>query len=225
MTLIYNTYLFFVGTCLASFYYLLAQRLPIGKPIGRSRSTCDTCHHVLGARDLFPLLSCLFNRGRCRYCHTTFGWSYFFYELFGGLLFAVGFNHHPHDPIYFFIYSVLFIMAAIDHHYFIIPDRLQLILLFLFVVKGELYFFSGAFLFFIILLLAYLIPEGMGGGDIKLIALFGLHLGFQQSLLALLVASLFGLLIAQKNRKEPIPFAPFLVIGYVLVNEAAFFFG
>ena len=74
----------------------------------------------------------------------------------------------------------------------------------------------------ILLLLALLFPSGMGMGDVKLAALIGLLVGFPQVFIALLICFVLGgvvasgLLLARlKGRKDPIPFAPFLIIGLI----------
>ena len=62
----------FVG----SFLGVIAERLPAGRPVLIARSACPACDHRLGARDLVPVLSWLFNRGRCRHCGAALGLFY-----------------------------------------------------------------------------------------------------------------------------------------------------
>lgn len=78
-----------VGTAVGSFLNVCIDRLPAGRPILMSRSICDTCHRLLGPRDLVPLLSYLWLRERCRSCHASIPPRLFLVELLTGALFAV----------------------------------------------------------------------------------------------------------------------------------------
>ena len=58
---------FIFGACMGSFLNCMAWRIVNGESITKGRSHCDVCGHTLSARDLFPILSFLWNRGKCRY--------------------------------------------------------------------------------------------------------------------------------------------------------------
>src|SRR5215469_6646300 len=61
------------GLLVGSFLGTLVTRLPEGRPIALARSACDACGHILGPRDLVPLLSWASLNGRCRYCGSPIG--------------------------------------------------------------------------------------------------------------------------------------------------------
>ena len=69
------------GLVMGSFLNCLAWRLTHGESVLRGRSHCISCGHVLAARDLVPVLSWLFTRGRCRYCHERIPARYPLTEL------------------------------------------------------------------------------------------------------------------------------------------------
>ena len=79
------------GAIVGSFMTMLVYRLPRGKSIVLPRSACPRCGHVLGLRDLVPLLSWITSGGKCRHCGAAIGWRYLLIEIgfavVGGLLF------------------------------------------------------------------------------------------------------------------------------------------
>jgi leader peptidase (prepilin peptidase)/N-methyltransferase len=72
---------FVLGGCIGSFATMLTYRLPRRLSIVAPRSHCPACGHTLGARDLVPLLSYLWQRGRCHYCNACIGQRYLLIEL------------------------------------------------------------------------------------------------------------------------------------------------
>lgn len=79
---------FILGVCLASFGNVLICRYPDWKLFGKDKySECPKCHHQLMWYDLFPILSYIFLKGKCRYCKEKISPRYLIVELFGGLLF------------------------------------------------------------------------------------------------------------------------------------------
>jgi len=87
-TVVYFTFYFVLGTAIGSFLNVWSRRLLRGKP-PTGRSHCESCGRVLSPLDLIPILSFVFLRGRCRYCHKPLSWQYPLVEGFTGLLFAV----------------------------------------------------------------------------------------------------------------------------------------
>lgn len=133
---------FLLGLIFGSLALALADRsLTDGSFLGRSR--CPDCQHKLGWRDLFPLLSFLALRGRCRYCKGRISWQYPAAEILMGLLFAAVFwTAFPHFPgrgdlyllvsffygliLRLFMVVVLVIVAITDLKKTIIPDRVTI---------------------------------------------------------------------------------------------------
>lgn len=208
------------GLLLGSFVNALVWRLHEGRDWVRERSECPHCHHKLAAKDLVPVLSWLWLKGKCRYCRkpipdsplvelvlpALFVVSYLFWpeDLSGGGLFAFGF---------WLVFLVGFLALAVyDIKWFLLPNVIVFPLIGLAVLQvlGRVVFFDGGWqdllgsaigaavisgLFYLI----YVVSKGkwIGFGDVKLaIALGILAGGALESLLILFVASVIGSLLA-----------------------------
>ncbi len=219
------------GLVIGSFLNVCIYRLPRGESIAAEPSHCPRCGHRLGPRDLVPVLSFLWLRGRCRYCGGRISPRYAVIELLTALLFMVvwlRFGWSAAFIKYSLLSALLLVVAAIDLEHQLIPNRLVLIALAWGLVwqtlQPELTWptalagtaLGGGVLF----LLALVSRGGMGGGDIKLMVVLGFILGPAPTILALFAAFLtgsvvgVGLLAAGKvRRRDPVPFGPFLVLG------------
>jgi leader peptidase (prepilin peptidase)/N-methyltransferase len=195
------------GLIMGSAVTALAYRLPRDLSWTRGRSACPQCGHALSARDLVPLLSWLSTFGRCRYCRTRIPMRYPLTELacaaWALLLWRTT------GPTWVFIPLALwgFLLIAlfwIDLDFQLLPDALTLpgtllgVAAALSLPAGGWHAILGMALGSGLLgLLAwgyYRIRkvEGMGGGDVKLAAMFGAVLGWQLTLLTLLLAAFAG---------------------------------
>ena len=91
-------YMFLIGMCVASFMNVVIDRVPRNESFVKGRSHCDHCGETLKWYDLVPIVSYIFLRGKCRYCHTSIPIRGFLIEIFGGLIgmfcfYRFGFNH------------------------------------------------------------------------------------------------------------------------------------
>lgn len=229
--------LFFLGASFGSFFLLIGMRLPLKQPIAFARSRCSHCDTHLQVLDLFPLLSYLFLRARCRFCGHRFSAAHFWFELAGGFILLVLYtNHssHPAELLYHAaVYAVLFIMAAVDVQYLYFPDRFQLLLLLLLLYKAyseknlSWHNLSGVMLIFLLLFLTEtMVPGGLGGGDKKLLAIWGVTIGLQPTLIILFWASVACLIAFgwrqmkfRPSCSSSLPFGPFLAVAFFLVQE------
>ena len=82
---------FILGTFFGSMYTVIGQRLPKNENFVTARSHCDNCKHTLSLIDMVPILSYIFLRGRCRYCHSKIDITSTFMEFFSGVLFATAY--------------------------------------------------------------------------------------------------------------------------------------
>ncbi|HIU64360.1 MAG TPA: prepilin peptidase [Candidatus Avacidaminococcus intestinavium] len=232
MSLLFISY-FILGLVTGSFLNVCIYRLPLGKSVINPPSSCGSCGHRLSPLDMIPVLSYFLLRGRCRYCGATYSMRYAGVELLTGLLFMVtGLYFLPGTPLTlaFIFVAALVTITFIDLDHQIIPDEIVVLL----IISGLAYLyarqtsyleaaygalFAGGMMFAI-----YILSRGgMGAGDVKLSFALGLWLGFQGSIVFLLLAFILGgvigiflLATGLKTRKDPIPFGPFLCLGALL---------
>src|SRR5688572_33144895 len=225
-----------LGLLVGSFLNVVIHRLPRKKSLMWPGSHCPACGVSLSPLENIPLLSYLFLRGRCRGCGIHITARYPTVEAINGLaygLIAWYFGIGWQSLIYAALFSALLVVSYIDLDHQIIPDAITLpgiglgVLAavtvlpigFLDSMLGLL--IGGGVLFGLAWISPYLFgKEGMGGGDIKLLAMIGAFLGWKPALLTIMVGSLSGSLIGLSliglgvmKRDEYIPFGPFLVFG------------
>ena len=220
------------GLIWGSFLTVVGLRTPINQPFVFSRSHCPHCHHILSSKELVPLFSILFQKGKCRHCHRPIALLYPLAELATSCLLVIGFLWvQPDWPAFTSLFLVLsfgIVFSISDLTTQILPDKIMLLFL-LFVFLHQLFtrpdiFFSylicgiGFFSFFY--LFFHIFPYGIGGGDVKYYGILGFLLGYQTTALALLLACSIACtvylpvrFIKKHNRNHPIPFAPFIFLG------------
>jgi leader peptidase (prepilin peptidase)/N-methyltransferase len=227
------------GLSVGSFLNLCIDRLPRRQSIVKPPSHCDGCGERLKARDLVPVFSYLWLRGRCRYCGDRIPVRGLLVEIataavFG--FFAWHFGLGIQLGIALVYVSMFIVIFVVDLEHLIIPNRvvypgMVVALMFSGLWAGFEGFWPGVGIVNALLggavgLALMLAPfllfrDGLGMGDVKLAALMGLACGFPLVLVALMLGILYGgavmlLLFGVKGRKEAIPFGPFLAGGAVL---------
>lgn len=238
MELYYIVVFFIFGTIFGSFFNVVGSRLPLGQSIVNPPSHCSNCNHRLGFWELFPVLSYLFLKGKCKNCKTKISIVHPLFEVLTGLMFAISYKLFGMSfdfLISLTFISMLLIVIVSDFSYMIIPDE---VLLFFGVLLLIEIFISSGIQTLIIAILNGLIAfvsmfllklfgdfifkrESLGGGDIKLMALFGIVLGWQNSIISIFLASLIGLpvslILLIKNKDHVVPFGPFLSIAAIIL--------
>ena len=225
---------FAFGLIMGSFCNVVIYRLPQGKSIVTPGSQCRSCGSLIRPWDNIPLLSFFWLRGRCRSCKDPISTRYPAVECISGVLFVLlylKFGLSMTFTVYGFLTSALLIIALIDLDHKIIPNAITLpgIAVGLGLSLGILPITPLASLFGLIIggtvfyLIAFVSKGGMGGGDIKLIAMIGTFLGLQGGLFTIFTSALLGsmvglmlMLLRKKGRKDRIPFGPFLSCGAIL---------
>lgn len=238
MDTIYLIYFFLLGLAMGSFFCVVGLRLGKEENFIKGRSYCDSCHHELAAKDLVPLFSFLFLKGRCRYCKSKINPLSFFIELFTGILFMIAFYSFS------FSLDLLVVLAAIsltmiifvsDSVYLIIPDEVLSFFSVVFIILdfirfgllGTVKYISGAIFLFLIMysLMKFgnflFKKESLGGGDIKLLFTIGLALkpllGIIDIFLGSFIALPVSIFLYKKNKEHVIPFGPFLLIAFLII--------
>lgn len=244
MTFMYIMVISF-GLVVGSFLNVCIYRLPRSLSIVSPPSACPVCGSWVKPWDNVPLLSYFVLRGKCRSCKEPISLRYPLVELLNGLLYAAvvrSFGPGWHTPLLFMLVSALIVITFIDMDFQIIPDSITLPGVVIGLVSASFLLpdpFSilhsdsvlsivgfknslagllfGGGLFYLI---AVLSRGGMGGGDIKMMAMVGAFMGWKAIFLTTFIGSVTGsvvgifLIIAKgKGRKTKIPFGPFLAIG------------
>ncbi len=249
MVVYYAICFFIFGMLFGSFYNVVGYRLPKKESLVFPSSHCTVCNHKLGPLELIPIFSFLFQGGKCKHCKTKISWYYTIFELLTGILFCLSYLRFGFSYSCFMslvLSSILIIIIISDYKYYIIPDELIIVGLLLigisqFLIGGGLIFnfqWKSAFLNLLIsfgnglgsFFLMYGIKlfgdwlfkkESMGGGDIKLMFIVGMTLGFPLSIITIFVASIIGLPIAlillKRKSTHEIPFGPFLSVATLLL--------
>jgi len=227
---------FVLGCCIGSFLNVCIHRLPLEQSIVSPGSHCPVCSEPIHFYDNLPLLSYLLLGGRCRRCRTAIPWRYPLVELLAGLLALAlwtRFGWAAATGIYFLFSAALLVVTFIDLDHQIIPDRITLPGIPLFGLAALLFLdrawqevllgilAGGGSLWGVAWVYSRITgKEGMGGGDIKLLAMIGALLGWQGVLFTIFSASALGTVVglvlmlhARGNMKMAIPFGPFLAVG------------
>lgn len=222
------------GLMFGSFTNVLIYRVPRGEEFVKTPSHCTACGHELKWYELIPVVSYAALGGRCKSCKAQISAIYPVIECVSALLWvlcALRFGLSAELLTGFCLSTALLAVSVIDWRTQEIPDGFQIFLLAVGVlynvyaaltgrgvlVENIIGFFAASVPLFLIGLLS---RGGMGGGDVKLMAVCGLLLGWQRVLLAVGLAAVLGTLVMlpihimkRKKREEPIPFGPFLAAG------------
>ena len=238
MTIFISIFMFIMGTIFGSFYNVVGYRLPKGESIVFPPSHCPKCNHKLTFFELIPILSYVFQKGKCKKCHQKISLFYPIFEALTGILFVLSYLSYglSYELIIVLTFiSMMIIIVVSDYSYLIIPDSVliifgSLLLIEILLINGLnaalLALLDGILAFITMFLLKKLgdfifKKESMGGGDIKLLFLFGMVLSYPIAILSIFVGSLIGLpialLILYKKKDHVIPFGPFLAAGATLL--------
>jgi leader peptidase (prepilin peptidase) / N-methyltransferase len=241
-----NIFAFVFGAVIGSFLNVCIFRLPEHLSIVKPLSQCPHCHHPIRFYDNIPLISYLILQGKCRDCGEKISWRYPLVEFISAILSLVLFTKFyltSNFIIFFAFTAVLIVITFIDLDHQIIPDVLTLpgipifFLLGVFVVKvpwmeAAIGLLVGGGVLFAIAFVYELLTkrEGMGGGDIKLLAMIGGFLGWKSLIFVLLGSSLLGaivgiavMVIKKQDMKYAVPFGPFLsaaAVAYLFWGDA-----
>jgi leader peptidase (prepilin peptidase) / N-methyltransferase len=227
------------GAIVGSFLNVCIIRLPKEESIVWPGSHCPYCKHPINSYDNIPLISYVLLRGKCRYCRNPISFQYPLIEgitALSSLILFITFGLSLSYLFYFLFVAALIVITAIDLYHQIIPDVISLpgiaVGLAASLILPQITFFNslvgmllgGGSLFLVATLYQWLFKrEGMGGGDVKLLAMIGAFLGWKAVVLTILLGSLIGsitgiilIILKGKDFKYAIPFGPFLSLGAVI---------
>lgn len=212
---------FILGVCIGSFLNVCIDRLPARQSLIKPPSHCPSCGKQLRWFDLFPILSYLQLRGRCRYCGERIPCRTLLVEVGMGILFALlGFYYGLSIGFLFvgFYASLFILLAIIDLEHRLIPNRVVYPAIGISLILAPFWsdtvfsrsfighdsmistFLSsvvgGAIFFLVFFIIAMVYKGGMGGGDVKMAGLIGLAIGLSNVPAALLISIIGGGLVA-----------------------------
>lgn len=225
-----------LGLACGSFITMATYRIPRELPVGMERSKCPSCKHSLGVRDLWPVFSWLFQKGKCRYCSHKIHIRYPLIELATALCFGIIFfvEGPTLDAVWLMlILLTLAMMTVIDIEYLIIPDRLQIMLFMLALIgifmksqsEWVVFLFSAAISGGVALFLRNVVShwkkqESLGLGDVKLMFISGLFLHYSNLVFFFLFSGIlgiiFGLIWEWSGKGKRFPFGPALATSLFL---------
>jgi leader peptidase (prepilin peptidase)/N-methyltransferase len=237
---------FFLGTIVGSFLNVCIHRIPQGKSIVAPASHCPRCKTPIRFYDNIPLVSFIILKGRCRKCEAPISRRYPLVEFLMGLfslMLLLRFGISTLYLIYLAFFASLTLVSFIDLPLRIIPDVISLpgiviglVISFLhpqMSIKDSLIgVLLGGGSLYVVASVYHVITkrEGMGGGDVKLLAMIGAFIGWKGVLFTILCSSFIGtvvgvtlMLVSSADSKYAVPFGPFLSLGaviYVLWGEA-----
>ena len=221
------------GLAWGSFLNVVIYRVPRRLSLLYPPSTCPSCKKRIRFYDNIPVVSYLALRGRCRYCGQRIAFSYFLVELLTPTVILVLYGKYALSLHFFaacLFSSALITLGFIDYYHKLLPDWIT----FPGIVLGLAYSFFRPDLSFVKALIGaavgagfllfiygayYLLrkKEGLGLGDVTMMLLVGVFLGWQKTLLTLILASVTGavvgillILIKKKNMQYSLPFGTFL---------------
>lgn len=231
-------FFFVLGSIMGSFYHVVATRLSLEESIIKPGSHCPRCNHFLKWYENIPIISYLILGGKCSSCGSRIPLSYLVVEIITGSLFAV--CYHSFGLSLELLIGLIFISSLIiviisDIEYMIILDEVLIVstlliaisyVVFLGFEEAAYHIYSGIGAFLVMYSIKILgdkafKKESLGGGDIKLMFLFGMVLGLPMSIctifLATFIAFPIALIILFSNRENVIPFGPFLSMAAILI--------
>ncbi|MBA2304319.1 MAG: prepilin peptidase [Acidobacteria bacterium] len=230
----------FLGLAIGSFLNVVVHRLPRHESLVSPGSRCPSCGYALRAADNIPVLSYVVLLGRCRQCRTRISARYPLVELATAVLFVLHylvFGWTPLLAIRLLFVASMVALFAIDLEHRLLPDAITLpgvviglaasvvlppgfrdAVIGVLAGGGVLWAIGEAYY-------RYSGEEGMGGGDVKMLAMIGAFLGWQQVMFTLVFSSIAGsviglivIAIKRGGMKYALPFGTFLSIAAVVAS-------
>lgn len=234
MELYYVILFFGFGASFGSFFNVVGLRVPQDVSFVSERSHCPNCETQLQWYELIPILSYVFQLGKCRQCKQKISPIYPIVELATGLLFVycyfqIGIQLELVTAL--LLVSMLMIIYVTDVSYMLIPNKillffLPLLIIMRIIVPLDPWFdpIIGAVVGYGLLAIIIIVSKGgMGAGDMKLFGVLGIVLGWQKILLTFFLAAFVGaivgglfMLLNKVKRRQPIPFGPAIIVATII---------
>ena len=218
-----------LGVCVGSFLNVLIYRIPREEEFVKTPSHCMSCGHSLSWYENIPVVSWLLQGGKCRACGVKLSVQYPVVEALNGAMWLLTALLYRGQwvtvGLYCVLFSMLLTLSVIDWRTFTIPNGINLVIFVLGVIRlvtdlgNWSNYVIGMFSVGLVFLLLHLLTggNGLGMGDVKLVAAAGLLLGWSSMLLAVLIGSLSGAIIhsvrMRRGAGKKLAFGPYLAAG------------
>ena len=230
--IIFSIIIFLYGITIGSFLNVCIYRIPKKENIVTTRSHCMQCGYQLKWYDLLPLFSWLVLGGKCRKCKAKISVQYPLIEVLNGIFYLLIFACYGISIemlLYSLLASALIVISVIDFRTYEIPFGINVFIAFLGLVRvltdwsNWLEYVVGFFSVSVVLYVIYVVTngQGIGGGDIKLMAASGLLLGWKSNIFAFLLGCMLGsvchvirMRIGKANHM--LALGPYLSVGIII---------
>lgn len=222
---------------MGSFLNVCIYRIPREKNLVYDYSCCTNCERYIDFKDLIPILSYIFLKGRCRHCKEKISLRYPFIEILTGVLYLLIYKYYGFSILtfkYLFLISSLIVISFIDYdtkEVYAITTYTSIIVGILFSFIEEFYFdesiwnyILGGLLSILFIFLISKLTGAMGSGDVEIHAIGGVFLGWQLALINLFLSFIIGGIIALlaiifkgKTREDYIAFGPAIGISTTIL--------
>ena len=216
--MILELFIFLFGMAVGSFLNVCIYRLPLSISLISPGSMCPGCRTKIAFYDNVPVASYLWLRGRCRHCGTAISPRYPLVELISGLFAVAVFARHGLSWEGLIVYALIAALLVIGFLASLAVGQITYIESLIGIILGGGVLLMVAWGYYLVTK-----KEGMGGGDIKLLAMIGAFLGWKGVIFTIFVGSAIGAAVGmaialrtEQGRKLPIPFGPFLSLGALL---------
>ena len=224
--------IFLYGIVIGSFLNVVIYRMPKKENMVTTRSHCMSCGYQLRWFDLIPLFSWLALGGKCRKCKAKISVQYPLIEGLNGILYLIVFHRYEisiESLLYCLLFSALLALSVIDFRTYEIPVGFNYFILMLGICRlvsdrsNWPEYLIGFISVSAFLWVLYMVSGGaaIGGGDVKLMAVTGLLLGWKRNLLGFVLGCIIGSvihLIRMKISKEgrQLAMGPYLAVGTMI---------
>jgi len=221
------TFLVFIfGAMIGSFLNVVIYRIPKGESIVFPASKCQSCQTPLKWWHNIPILSWLFLRGKCYFCHEKISSQYPVVEFLTGIIFTALYLKLGlvwYLPFVAASFAALFALVMIDFKYMAVPDSVNFAALLFALVQpnflyAALYAAIAAGGLYLIGLLSSLLArrQAMGGADVIVAGTMGALLGFPNFFVAIFLSAILAIIPALIYRERGVPFVPFLAMATLI---------
>ncbi len=228
--------LFCLGLALASFYiaqiYRIEKEIPFPDFVTRD-SFCEGCKKKLKWYELIPVISYIFQKGKCAKCGYKISITYPIFELINGITIAI--LYFRNAPIDYYLFSqFLFFLAVYDFYYKGFPKNIMhtfLAISFVFAVYKFIFQYNFslavvvvAFSIIIVIIIMNMIKKSFGTGDLLIVLMLSFIINLKEfiaviffSIIIAGLVSIFLVLIKRGKKGDTIPFVPFMHLGFIFL--------